>query len=54
MVIYKFFSVDDKILFMKHDLGKTRNLKLILSAFEQLSCLKIYFHENELFYFDEA
>jgi hypothetical protein len=28
---------DDTILFMDHDLDKARNLKLILSAFEQLS-----------------
>ena len=27
---------DDTILFMDHDLEKARNLKLILSAFEQL------------------
>jgi hypothetical protein len=28
--------VDDTILFMEHDLAKDRNLKLILSAFEQI------------------
>jgi hypothetical protein len=47
MVIYQFFNVDDNILFMKHDLGKARNLKLILSAFEQLSCLNINCHKSE-------
>ena len=32
---------DDTILFMEHDMEKARNLKLILSAFEKLSGLKI-------------
>ena len=41
---------DDTILFMDHDLEKARNLKLILSAFEQLSGLKINFHKSELFW----
>lgn len=45
---------DDTILFMEHDIGKARNLNLILSAFEQLSGLKINFHKNELFYFGKA
>jgi hypothetical protein len=39
---------------MEHNLGKAQNLKLILSAFEQLSGLKINFHKNELFCFGEA
>jgi hypothetical protein len=39
---------------MDYDLEKARNLKLILSAFEQLSGLKINFHNSELFYFGEA
>ena len=46
--------VDDTILFMEHDMEKTRNLKLILSAFEQLSGLKINFHKSEVFYFGDA
>jgi hypothetical protein len=45
---------DDTILFMKHDLEKAQNLKLILSAFELLSGLKINFHKSELFCFGEA
>jgi hypothetical protein len=45
---------DDTILFMEHDIEKARNLKLILSAFEQLSGLKINFHKSELFCFGEA
>jgi hypothetical protein len=46
--------VDDTILFMEHDLEKAQNLKLTLSAFEQLSGLKINFHKSELFCFGEA
>jgi hypothetical protein len=45
---------DDTILFMEHDLEKAQNLKLILLGFEQLSGLKINFHESELFCFGEA
>jgi hypothetical protein len=45
---------DDTILFMEHELEKAQNLKLILSAFEQLSGLKINFHKSELFCFGEA
>jgi hypothetical protein len=41
---------DDTILFMEHDLEKAQNLKLILSAFEQLSRLKINFHKSEIFF----
>src|SRR5438105_10454191 len=45
---------DDTILFMNYDLEKAKNLKLILSAFEQLSGLKINFHKSELFCFGDA
>jgi hypothetical protein len=45
---------DDTILFMDHDIEKAKNLKLILSAFEQLSGLKINFHKSELFCFGDA
>jgi hypothetical protein len=45
---------DDTILFMDHDIDKARNMKLILTAFEQLSGLKINFHKSELFCFGEA
>ena len=34
--LYILHYADDTILFMKHDLDKAVNLKLILSAFEQL------------------
>ena len=39
---------------MEHDLEKAKNLKLILSAFEQLSGLKINFHKSDLYCFGEA
>jgi hypothetical protein len=54
MVGYLFFNTDGTILFMEHGLDKSRNLKLILSTFEQLACLKIIFHKSELFCFGEA
>jgi hypothetical protein len=40
---------NDTILFMDHDLENARNLKLILSALEQLLGIKINFHKSELF-----
>lgn len=40
---------DDTILFMEHNLEEAKNLKLVLSAFERLSGLKINFHKSELF-----
>jgi hypothetical protein len=39
---------------MEHDIEKAKNLKLILSAFEQLSGLKTNFHKSDLFCFGEA
>jgi hypothetical protein len=41
---------DNTVLFMEHDLDNAKNLKLILSAFEHLSVLKINFHKSELFF----
>jgi hypothetical protein len=45
---------NDTILFMEHDLEKAQNLKLILTAFKQLSGLKINFYESKLFCFGDA
>jgi hypothetical protein len=45
---------DDTILFMEHDSEMAKNLKLILSAFEQLSGLKNNFYKSELYCFGEA
>jgi hypothetical protein len=41
--------VEDTILFMEDGLEKSRNVKLILSPFQQLFGLKINFHKSELF-----
>jgi hypothetical protein len=45
---------DDTILFMDHDLNHAKNPKLVLSVFEQLSGLKINFHQSELYCFGKA
>jgi hypothetical protein len=45
---------DDIIIFLDDDLGKARNLKMVLSAFEMLSGLKINFHKSELFSFGDT
>jgi hypothetical protein len=42
--------VDDIVVFMDHSLEHARNVKLLLIAFEQMSCLKINFHKSEFFY----
>jgi hypothetical protein len=44
---------DDTIPFMEHDMEKAQHLILILTAFEQLSSLKINFHKSELYCFGE-
>jgi hypothetical protein len=49
-----FQYADDIILFIEHDLKKTRNLKLILASFKQLLGLKINSHKSKLFCFGEA
>jgi hypothetical protein len=45
---------DDTILFMDHNFEQAKNMKLLLSAFEQLSGFKINFHKTEIFCFGEA
>jgi hypothetical protein len=45
---------NDMVLFMEHDIDKAKNMKLLLSAFEQLSGLKINFHKSKIFCFDQA
>jgi hypothetical protein len=37
---------DDTILYLKHDLNKARNVKLLLYLFEQMSGLKINFEKK--------
>jgi hypothetical protein len=41
--------VDDTILFMKHNFKHVKNVKLFLSAFKQLSGLKINFYKMKYF-----
>jgi hypothetical protein len=45
---------DDTILFLDDDFQKAKGLKLVLSAFEKLSGLKINFHKSGLFCFVET
>jgi hypothetical protein len=45
---------DDTILLLDDDLEKAKNLKIVLSAFEKLSGLKINFHKSELFSFGDT
>ena len=45
---------DDTIIFMDQDLEQAKNMKLLLSVFEQLSGLKINFHKSEIFCYGEA
>jgi hypothetical protein len=40
---------DEMIVLLDHDLEHARNLKIMLSAFEQLSGFKINFHKREMF-----
>jgi hypothetical protein len=46
--------VDDTVIFMSHNFEKAVNIKLLLSTFEQLSSLKINFHQSEIFCFGKA
>ena len=45
---------DDTIIFMDHDLDQAKNMKLLLTVFEQLSGLKINFHKSEIFCYGKA
>ena len=45
---------DDTIIFIDHDLEQSKNLKLLLCAFEKLSRLKINFHKSEIFCYGAA
>jgi hypothetical protein len=40
---------DDTVVFLDHNLKHARNVKLLLTAFEQMTDLKINFHKSELF-----
>ena len=45
---------DDTMVFLDHNLNHAWNIKLLLTVFEQLSCLKIIFHKSELFCYGMA
>jgi hypothetical protein len=45
---------DGTILFMDHNFEHATNMKLLLVAFEQMSCLKINYYKSELFCFGKA
>jgi hypothetical protein len=45
---------DDTIIFLDHDPEQAKNLKLFLSAFEQLLGLKINFHKSKIFCYGSA
>jgi hypothetical protein len=46
--------VDDMNVLLDQDLEQAKNLKIMLSAFEQLSGLKINFHKSEMFCYGKA
>ena len=45
---------DDTILFLDHDIKQAKNMKHLLSVFEQMSGLKINFHKSEIFCYGQA
>ena len=45
---------DDTVVFLDHSIDQARNVKLLLTAFEQMSGLKINFHKSELFCYGSA
>lgn len=45
---------DDTVIFLEHDLHQAKYLKMLLCVFEQLSGLKINFHNSEVFCFGQA
>jgi hypothetical protein len=45
---------DDTIFFMDNNLNQARNIKLILSAFERISGLKINFYRSEILCFGQV
>ena len=45
---------DDTIISLDHDIEQAKNMKLLLSIFEQMSGLKINFHKSEIFCYGQA
>lgn len=48
-IVFILQYIGDAIIFLEHDLEEAKNLKLVLSTFEQLSGLKINFHKINYF-----
>jgi hypothetical protein len=46
--------VDDTVIFLDHDIEQAKNMKLLLTVFEQLSGLKINSHKSEIFFYGGA
>jgi hypothetical protein len=44
-----FHYTDDTVVFLDHSLDQARNVKLLLTAFEQMSGLNINFHKVSIF-----
>jgi hypothetical protein len=42
---------DDTVVFLDHNLQHARNIKLLVTVFEQMSGLKINFHKSKLFFY---
>ena len=38
------------VLFLDHDIEQAKNMKLLLCTFEQISSLKINFHNTKIFF----
>ena len=51
MMVYQSCSVQMIRLFMDDSIEEAKNMKLILTTFEQLSGLKINYHKSELYCF---
>jgi len=49
-----FYNMQMTRCFLDHDIEQAMNMKLLLTTFEQLSCLKINFHKSEIFCFAQA
>jgi len=45
---------DDLMLFLDHDIEQAMNMKLLLCTFEQLSGLKINFHNSKILCFGKS
>jgi len=55
MMAYRFCNMQMiPSFFLDHDIEQAKNMKLLLSVFEQMSGLKINFHKSEIFCYGQA